>query len=121
MQIDIATTLALVLCLSVLLLGVRARRSPGVDRALLEDHSRLKTRVTTLEEGLKGCATRADMVALSGKIDALEEHAASAGDINALEGKVNVIGERVQGVKETVNEMRDSVKFIERVMMKREA
>ena len=125
MQIDISAIVAIALLLAVIFLGWRSNRAPGLDHRLLKEHSHLKTRLTTVEEALKSCATRADVIALSGKIDALEEYAASAGDINALEGKVNVIGERVDGVRRSIIEMREdgketreSLKVIERLLMK---
>lgn len=118
MQLDLGSILALGLIAGLFLLGWRANRAPGADRALLKEHSQLKGRISALEEGFKGCATRADVAALSGKIDALEEHTASSGEMNALEGKINVIGERVDGVKEMMHDTRESVKVIERLLMK---
>lgn len=116
MQIDTASILALAIIVALIFLGWRGRT--GGDRHILREHSKLKSRLTSVEEALKSCATKADIAAVSGKIDALEEYAASAGDINALEGKINVIGERVDGVKGVALDTRESVKVIERLLMK---
>lgn len=113
MHIDAASIVALCLIVAVLLLGWRGRQSPGGDRALLEDHSRLKSRVISLEESFKGCATKSDMAVLSAKMDALEEHAASAGDINALEGKVNTVMAKVEAVEKAADRTEQGVQRIE--------
>ncbi len=122
MQIDFASIIAITLLVAVILLALLGRRQQrhgvtGVDRALVKEHGRLKDRMTAVEAQLGGCATKGDFAVLSAKIDALEEHAASSGEINALEGKINVIGERVEGMKEMTSDTRDSVRVIERILM----
>lgn len=130
MQIDFSSIVAITLLLAVIALAVMGRREQrrgagGVDRALVKEHGKLKDRIAAVEAQVGGCATKSDFAVLNGKIDALEEHAASSGEINALEGKVNVVAERVEGLRGTIQDMRDdgretreSVKVIERLLMK---
>ena len=47
------------------------------------------------------------------KMDALEEHAASAGDINALEGKVNTVMAKVEAVEKAADRTEQGVQRIE--------
>lgn len=118
MQIDVASILALGLLVALIFLAWRgSRQNPAVDRALVNELGKVKNRVTKIEADMAGCATKVDIAALTGKIEALEEHAASAGDLLALQGQIHVIEERVAGVKETVDDVRDSVKVIERLLM----
>lgn len=113
MLIDTGSILAFCALAALIFVGWRSNRGTGSDRALLKDHARLKSRLSSLEESFKGCATKADVVALAGKIDALEEHAASAGDINALEGKVNVALTEIAAVAKAADRTEAGVQRIE--------
>jgi predicted nucleic acid-binding Zn-ribbon protein len=119
MQIDFASIVALTLLVAVVSMAwLNRRQSPGVDRAIAQEMGKIKNRVAKVEAQLGGCATREDIAALTGKIEALEEYSASSGEIIALEGKINTLGERVEAVRETAKETRDAVKVIERLLMK---
>lgn len=119
MQIDVASILALGLLLALVFLAWRGGgQSPDVERALVAELGKVKNRMSKVESELGVCASKTDIAALSGKIEALEEYAASSGDMNALEGKVNVIAERVANTKEIALQTHESVKVIERLLMK---
>jgi predicted nucleic acid-binding Zn-ribbon protein len=119
MQIDFGSIVAVTLLIAVILLAWRkGGPQPDIDRALVRELGKVKNRIAKVEADLSGCATKLDIAALTGKVEGLEERAATAGDMLALEGKVNVIGERVAGMKEKVDDTHDSVKVIERMLMK---
>ncbi len=113
MQVDTASILAFFALVALIFVGWRANRAPGSDRAMLKQQARLSSRLAVLEEGFKGCATRSDMAALAVKIDSLEEHTASAGDINALEGKVNVLQAEVAANRQETGLTRRGVERLE--------
>jgi len=119
MQIDTASILAFVMLAALIIVAWRSGKSPETGRAMLKEHARLKSRLTSVEEALKGCATRSDVAALSGKIDALEEHAASAGDINALEGKINVCLTKIDAVEKAADRTESSVEWLKNYFIQR--
>jgi hypothetical protein len=120
MQLDVASILALGLLVALVFLAVRSNKgSPQLDRALVREHAKLKNRIAKVEADLSGCATKVDIMALSGKIEALEEHAASAGDINALEGKVNVALAKIDAVEKSSDRTAKGVERIETFLIEK--
>lgn len=124
MQIEFSSIVAAVLLMTVITLALLSRRqqrmgTTGLDRALVKEHGKLKDRMAAVEAQLSSCATKADMAALSGKIDALEEHSASAGDINALEGKVNAALVKIEAVEKAADRTEAGVSRIEGYLMQR--
>lgn len=113
MHIDLPSILALGLMAVVIFLGWRNNRQPHSSHALIREHARLKSRLSAVEADLKGCATKSDVAALSGKIDALEEHAASSGELTALEGKINVALSKIDAVEKATDRTEEGIKRIE--------
>lgn len=118
MQIDFGSIVALALLVAIVGLAFTGRRHGRhgfgvVDRALVQEHGRLKDRMAAVEAQMGGCATKSDIAALNGKIDALEESAASSGDIHALEGKVNVALSEIAAVAKAADRTEAGVQRIE--------
>ncbi|RYY25225.1 MAG: hypothetical protein EOP62_14280 [Sphingomonadales bacterium] len=64
----------------------------------------LDRRMQKVEQTLKGCATRGSLDLLAEQVRNLEAHAASSGEVAAIEGKINLARAEIQGVRDLMSE-----------------
>ncbi len=83
-----------------------------------QDTGTLGRRLVKVEESLKSCATRGSLDLLAEQVRNLEAHAASSAEVIAIEGKINMLAERVAAVKDVGDQTRGGVNRIEAILMK---
>lgn len=119
LQFAIAATIVAGVFFSVWHHGRGNPESTGTLARQLRSHG---ARIDGLQEGLKGCATRGALDLLAEQVRNLEAHAASSGEVLALERKItgmnDTLGERIAAVKDTGEDTRAGVRRIEAILMK---
>lgn len=91
--------------------------------------NKLFAEVSSIKDRVEGLASRPELTLLASQLKALEQHAASSGEVYAVEGKINALRSQLegniktlhaelQGVAKAADRTEDAVQRIEGILIK---
>lgn len=97
----------------------RGTQNPVGTGALQNQLNTIGAKLQSVSERIDGFCTTGDLEALKADIERIESGAASSKEIVALEGKINVLGERVDGWGGATRRVEGMVQRIEGILVKK--
>jgi outer membrane murein-binding lipoprotein Lpp len=117
--VDIASIAFCVLIIGLVLFAFyrHGRGNPETTGAIARRQGAIEKAMAMLETSLEGCATRGALDLLAEQVRNLEAHAASSGEMNALEQKINgmdlTLNAKIDGVRHAADRTEAAVSRIE--------